>query len=115
MKMCEVCKKHPAVNDGMCPDCHEEVVSFENSPEGVVLRILVQILSAAEEGGLRVNQSDAVRLKIMKMLGRTDGAPCGCAGCDRTMTVDDVCFGVVERIEGILDEFCEFHGLDDVD
>lgn len=65
MKKCGICNEHPAVNGGLCPGCHESMVGFESSSEGVVLRILKRILVAAEEGGLMVKQSDAIAFKII--------------------------------------------------
>ena len=115
MKLCKVCKEQPAVHDGMCPVCHENIVRFKSSPVAVVHQALMRILCAAEEGGLRVKQANAIELKIMKMIGRTEGTLCGCASCDNSMTVDDVCYSVIRNIEEILDEFREFHGVDDVD
>jgi len=105
MKVCEICEEHPAVNDGMCIKCHEGMVSFEGSPEGVVLGILQKILSAAEEGGLMVRQSNAIAVKIVQMIARTEGTPCGCLDCEGTMSVDDICDDVIGRIEDVIDEF----------
>ncbi len=113
MKVCELCEEHPAVNDGMCGKCLEDIVSFEESPEGVVLRILKQILSAAEEGGLMVRQSNAIALKIVKMIARTEGTLCGCPECDGTVTVDDICDDVIGRIEDVIDEFRDLRDGDD--
>ena len=110
MKICEICDEHPAVNDGMCFECHEEMVSFEGLPEGIVLRILQRILSAAEEGGLAVGQSNAIAIKIMKMIEKTDGTLCQCNDFDHESTVDDVCVGV---IDGILDMFRNLRDGDD--
>ncbi len=112
MKVCELCEEHPAVNDGMCIKCHEDMVSFEKSPEGVVLRILKQILSAAEEGGLMVRQSNAIAVKVLRMIARTEGTLCGCPECDGTVTVDDICDDVIGHVEDIISEFREF-GCDD--
>lgn len=110
MKVCELCEEHPAVNDGMCFECHEEMVSFEGSPEGVVLRILQRILGAAEEGGLTVGQSNAITTKIMKMIEKTDGRLCQWNNFDRESTVDDVCLGV---IDDVLDMFRDLRDGDD--
>ena len=115
MKMCGICNEHPAVNGGLCPGCHESMVGFESSSEGVVLRILKRILVAAEEGGLRVKQSDAIAFKIIEMIERTDGAPCACLKCDRTLTVDDVCHGVIGHIEEMIGEFRKFGCGDDAE
>lgn len=115
MKTCEVCKEQPAVDDGMCLVCHEDMVRFESSPEGVVLRIIKRILVAAEEGGLMVKQSNAIGLKIMEMIGRTEGAPCACLKCERTLTVDDVCHGVIGHIEEMIGEFRDSGCVDDAD
>jgi len=89
------------------------MVSFEESPEGVVLRILKQILSAAEEGGLMVRQSNAIAVKIVKMIARTEGTLCGCMECYRTMSVDDICDVVIGRIEGVVNEFRDLRDGDD--
>jgi len=115
MKICEVCERRPAVNDGLCIKCHEKMVSFEESPEGVVLRILKQILSAAEEGGLMVRQSNAIAVKIFKMIARTEGTLCGCLDCDRTMSVDDICDDVIGCIEDVIDEFRGSGTIDDAE
>lgn len=115
MSISEVCEKHPAVNDGMCYQCHNDIVTFEGSPEGVVLRILQQILSTAEEGGLMVRQSNAIALKIVKMIARTEGTLCGCLECDGTMSVDDICNDVIGHIEDVIDEFRDPGSVDDGD
>ena len=113
MKVCEMCEENPAVNDGLCGECHEDMVSYEESPEGVVLRILEQILSAAEEGGLMVRQSNAIALKIVKMIARTEGTLCGCPECDGTVTVDDICDDVIGHVEDIIDAFRDLRDGDD--
>ena len=115
MKVCELCEEHPAVNDGMCYQCREDMVSFEGSPEGFVLRILQRILSAAEEGGLMVTQSNAIAVKIVKMIARTEGTLCGCADCDGTLTVDDVCNDVIGNIEEMIGEFRDFGRAEDAE
>ena len=115
MKTCEICEEHLAVNDGMCIKCHEDMVSYEESPEGVVLRILQKILSAAEEGGLMVRQSNAIAVKILKMIARTEGTLCGCLDCESTLSVDDICDDVIGRIEDVIGEFREFRCNDDAE
>ncbi len=75
---------------------------------------LRQILSAAEEGGLGIKQSNAIELKIVNMIGRTEGTLCGCTGCDNALAVDDICYCVIQRIVEILLEFRDFHDVDDV-
>lgn len=115
MKMCEICEEHPAVNDGMCHGCHEYMVSFEGSPEGVVLRVIKRILVAAEEGGLMVKQSNAIALKIIEMIGRTEGTLCACPDCDGTLTVDDVCNDVIGNIEEMIGEFRDFGRAEDAE
>lgn len=110
MKTCEICDENPAVNDGMCYECHEYVVNLEESPEGIVLRILQRIMGAAEEGGLTVSQSNAITIKIMKTIEKTDGTLCQCNNFDHESTVDDVCLGV---IDGILDMFRDLRDGDD--
>jgi len=115
MNACELCEEHPAVNDGMCIKCHEDMVSFEGSPEGVVLRILQKILGAAEEGGLMVRQSNAIAVKILKMIARTEGTLCGCLDCEGTMSADDICDDVIRRIEDVIGEFRDSSSIDDAD
>ena len=115
MKVCEICEEHPAVNDGMCHGCHEDMVRFEGSPEGVVLRIIRRILFAAEEGGLMVKQSNAIGLKIIEMIRRTEGTLCACPDCDGTVTADDVCDGVIGHIEEMIGEFRDFGCADEAD
>ena len=115
MTMCKVCKQQPAVHDDMCPACHANRIRFKSSPVPVVHLIILRILCAAVEGGLRIEQSDVIELKVMKMIGRTEGTLCGCGGCNNPMTMADVCYSVIRDIEKILDEFRELHGVDDVD
>ncbi|MFQ5464190.1 MAG: hypothetical protein ACE5E5_16375 [Phycisphaerae bacterium] len=107
MKVCEICEEHPAVNDGLCYECQEYVVNLQGSPEGLVLRILQKILGAAEEGGLTVGQSNAIALKIMRMIEKTDGTLCQCNNFDHESTVDDVCLGVIDGILDMLRDLCD--------